>query len=212
MGLPAKMIQLFCLVAFCLVAAKAEFSPELQEAIDYCGGITSLTDGACPPNPTPVDTTGLDKTLKNAKNVKVCQAVNIPELSSSDQSWKSTKLTGLKVNMHFNETNGRYGFGDGKFLMILKYKPSEDVPNLAGRVVGYLPELPNEPSCPIAADEETTLATDMAFEGTYYRGIPVNMKIELFSTATPQNTCVTQDSIAEFGDPIVCFIIQGYFL
>ena len=69
-----------------------------------------------------------------------------------------------------------------------------------------------ETSCPIAADEETTLATDMAFEGTYYRGIPVNMKIELFSTATPQNTCVTQDSIAEFGDPIVCFIIQGYFL
>ena len=69
------MVKLFCLVAFCLVAAKAEFSPELQEAIDYCGGITSLTDGACPPNPTPVDTTGLDKTLKNAKNVKVCQAV-----------------------------------------------------------------------------------------------------------------------------------------
>jgi len=52
----------------------------------------------------------------------------------------------------------------------------------------------------------------MAFEGSYYRGIPVNMKIELFSTATPQNTCVTQDSIAEFGDPIVCFIVQGYFL
>ena len=71
---------------------------------------------------------------------------NIPELSTSEQSWKSTKLTGLKVNLHFNETNGRYGFGDGKFLMILKYKPSEDVPNLAGRVVGYLPELPNEPS------------------------------------------------------------------
>ena len=155
--------------------------------------------------------------------------------------------------MHFNETNGRYGFGSGKFLMVLKYKPSEDVPNLAGRVVGYLPELPNESSfhkdlcpnrftklcvkpngmfekqrnvakvlnhywflgqssCPISANEESILATDMAFEGSYYRGIPVNMKIELFSTATPQNTCVTQDSIAEFGDPIVCFIVQGYFL
>ena len=155
-------------------------------------------------------------------------------MSTSSQSWKSTKLTGLKLNLHFNETNGRYGFGSGKFLMVLKYKPSQDVPHLAGRVVGYLPELPNEPSfhkdlcpnrftrlcvkpngqtsCPIAADEETTLATDMAFEGTYYRGIPVNMKIELFSTATPQNTCVTQDTIAALGDPIVCFIVQGYFL
>jgi len=138
--------QFCCLLLLSLVTIKAEFSPELQEAIDFCGGISALTDGNCPANLVPIDSSGLDKTLKNAKNVKVCQTVNIPELSSSSQSWKSTKLTGLKLNLHFNETNGRYGFGSGKFLMVLKYKPSEDVPNLAGRVVGYLPELPNESS------------------------------------------------------------------
>ena len=67
--------QFCCLLLLSLASIKAEFSPELQEAIDFCGGITSLTDGNCPTNPIPIDSSGLDKTLKNAKNVKVCQAV-----------------------------------------------------------------------------------------------------------------------------------------
>ena len=62
------------LFLFCFfVVTKAEFSPELQAAIDFCGGITDLTDGNCPPNEVPVDTSSLDRSLKNAKNVKVCQ-------------------------------------------------------------------------------------------------------------------------------------------
>ena len=69
-----------------------------------------------------------------------------------------------------------------------------------------------ETVCPIEKDEEITLAAGMTFEGTYYRGIPVDMKIELFSAPSPQNTCVTQDTVEDFGDPIVCLIIQGYFL
>merc|ERR1712004_353177 len=68
----AKMVKQFCCpLLLSLVTIKAEFSPELQEAIDFCGGISALTDGNCPANPIPIDSSGLDKTLKNAKNVKL---------------------------------------------------------------------------------------------------------------------------------------------
>ena len=50
-----------------------KFSPQLQEAIDFCGGITKLAAGECPPQ-AEVDTSLLSPKVLPAKNIKLCKA------------------------------------------------------------------------------------------------------------------------------------------
>ena len=55
------------------LAQDGGFSTELQEAIDFCGGLTQLTDGNCPPQ-DPVDESDLKREFLPAKNIKLCKA------------------------------------------------------------------------------------------------------------------------------------------
>ena len=51
----------------------SDFSPQLQEAIDFCGGLSTLTDGLCPPQ-DPADESALKRQFLPAKNIKVCKS------------------------------------------------------------------------------------------------------------------------------------------
>lgn len=66
-------LTLLVLLSAASINAQDSFSPQLQEAIDFCGGLQSLTDGQCPPQP-PVDASSLKKEFSPAKNIKLCSA------------------------------------------------------------------------------------------------------------------------------------------
>ena len=47
----------------------AEFSPELEEAIEFCGGLSALTDGLCPPQ-DPVEDANVVRKFLPGRNMK----------------------------------------------------------------------------------------------------------------------------------------------
>ena len=69
-----------------------------------------------------------------------------PGLTNPSESWRDTALKNVKLNAYFNATNGRYGFGGGPFLIQINFEAPEDITFLAGRVDGFLPELPRKTS------------------------------------------------------------------
>ena len=128
---------------------------------------------------------------------------------------------------------GRYGFGNGKFLMAINFTAPADTKFMAGRAVGLLPELPkkesfekdicnsffenpcNSPSgskCPISKGDLVNVRATNPFSGNYKRGLPVDLRIELFNTDSPAGGCVTKDNLSTFEEPIICFIIPGYIV
>ena len=71
---------------------------------------------------------------------------DVPGLPDSSQKWKQTALKFVGLNAHYNKTQGRYGFGNGKFLMAINFTAPADTKFMAGRAVGLLPELPKKES------------------------------------------------------------------
>ena len=63
-----KGVALFVLFSQVL----AEFSPELEEAIEFCGGLSALTDGICPPQ-EPVEDASVVRKFLPGRNMKVCK-------------------------------------------------------------------------------------------------------------------------------------------
>ena len=55
------------------ILAQDSFSPQLNEAVEFCGGLEKLTDGLCPIQD--VQQVEHDNKLKGAKNVKLCKAM-----------------------------------------------------------------------------------------------------------------------------------------
>ena len=58
--------------------------------------------------------------------------------------WKPLIPKNVQLNAYFNATNGRYGFGGGPFLISVAFDSAQDSTFMAGRAVGYLPELPKK--------------------------------------------------------------------
>ena len=159
-----------------------------------------------------------------------------PGIENPTRSWKSTKITNVKFDAHYNETSGRYGFGAGTkpFLIQIDFEAPQDIPNLVGRGVGLLPELARKTSfekelcnpflqdpcrkvkagsrCPAEKGSKFNYVATFPFSGNYYRGLPVDLRVELYATDSPQNTCVNNDNLLDFGEPVVCLILQGYIL
>ena len=119
-------------------------------------------------------------------------------------------------------------------MIQIDFEVPEDINYMVGRGVGLLPELARKESferdlcnpflqdpcrkiktgsrCPAEKGSKFNYVATFPFTGNYYRGIPVDLRVELYSTDSPQDSCVTQDNLSNFGEPIVCLIIQGYIL
>ena len=63
----------FFTLFFLINQVLSDFSPQLQEAIDFCGGLSTLTEGLCPPQ-EPADESALKRQFLPAKNIKVCKS------------------------------------------------------------------------------------------------------------------------------------------
>lgn len=176
-----------------------------------------------------------------------------PGLTNPSQSWRNTKLKNIKLNLHYNSTSGRYGFGDGPFLMQVNFDSPVTSSSMVGRAVGLLPELPRKESfetdicnqylkdpctlakgmpninskrlkyvmnililggsrCPLSPGDNVNYIATMPFSGSYRRGLPVDLRMELYPATSTQSSCVTKDNLSNFGEPFICFIIQGYIL
>ena len=159
-----------------------------------------------------------------------------PGIENPTRSWKSTKITNVKFDAHYNETSGRYGFGVGSkpFLIQIDFEAPEDISYMVGRGVGLLPELARKTSfekdlcnpflqdpcrkvkagsrCPAEKGSKFNYVATFPFSGNYYRGLPVDLRVELYATDSAQNTCVNNDNLLDFGEPVICLILQGYIL
>lgn len=67
-------------------------------------------------------------------------------MTNPTKLWTNTKLKNIKLNLHYNSTSGRYGFGGGPFLIQVNFDAPQDAPAMVGRAVGLLPELPRKES------------------------------------------------------------------
>jgi len=231
---------------FALLNLVSSFSDELEEAIKFCGGLSALTDGECPPQDPSVESAAAKRYFAPARNIKVCKTKDTPGIPKeiNKRSWKQTKITNVKFNAFYNETSGRYGFGAGSdpYLIQIDFEAPKDVTAMVGRGVGRLVELARKESfekdlcnpflenpcqkikaggkdrCPTAKGDKIEYVATFPFTGSYYRGLPVDLRVELYATDKVQPQCVNQDNLRDdngnlnFGEPIVCLILQGYIL
>ena len=66
--------------------------------------------------------------------------------------------------------------------------------------------------CPLTQGGDVNYIATMPFTGSYRRGLPVDLRFELYAAPEPQADCVTKENLSQFGEPFICFIIQGYIL
>ena len=85
----------------------------------------------------------LEKVAWHNKKILYLIFRDTPGIENPTRSWKSTKITNVKFDAHYNETSGRYGFGAGTkpFLIQIDFEAPEDISYMVGRGVGLLPEL-----------------------------------------------------------------------
>merc|ERR1711997_180632 len=225
--IPRKMWLLKGVVIIVLlnqVLSDDSLPDEINKAIDFCGSLGKLTDGECPPQGPGKK---VERKFLPARNVKVFSRKDIPSIPKNlrKRSWKNTKITNFKFNAYFNETNGRYGFGNDTsgdkpvakpYLIQIDFEAPQDIIAMAGRGVGRLVQLARVESfekdlcneflanpckgkgrCPTAKGEKVRYIAKFPFTGNYYRGLETDLRIELYAADTIQDKCVNQDSIVD---------------
>ena len=162
----------------------------------------------------------------------------------NQRSWKNTKIKNVKFDAYYNETNSRYGLGAGSrpYLLQVDFEAPKDINAMVGRGVGFLPELARQEQfqndlcnpflknpcqkikaggkdrCPAAEGSTISYIATFPFSGNYYRGLPVDLQVELYAADKVQDQYVNEGNLKDangnltFGEPIICFIMQGYIL